>query len=372
MSFFSEYREVTKLLRQKRQVVFYAETRHYYQYFEKLIVDLLDKKSIEICYITSDNKDPLLTQAPDGMKVIYIKWLLGFLFSRINAYVMLMTMPDLGNFLFRRSPQVHHYIYIFHAAVSTHHQYNLAAFFNYDAIFCVGDYQKKEIRLAEKMYNQNEKTLIGFGYPLFDEIKKKTAVYRNQQPPVKNILVAPSWFEGCIFDTCIKELLEKLSGVSYHVIIRSHPEYEKRKKKEFGQIKKMIKSYPNMSIDFSPDVIDRLSGTDILITDRSGIAFEFAFGVGKPVLFIETALKQTNKEWEKTGIGPIENSLRGQMGVSILPSQLNDLEAAITEVENKTDGFRIKMEKLEKVLFYNSAESYKAGADYIIEKIHKD
>jgi YidC/Oxa1 family membrane protein insertase len=365
MSFFSEYKQVNKLLQEKQQVVFYAESRHYYQYFEKLISGLLSTNT-KLCYITSDAADPLLTIAPANMKAIHVKWMLGFLFSKIRADVMIMTMPDLGNFLFKRSAGVGSYIYIFHAAVSTHQQYRKEAFFNYDAVFCTGEYQQKEIRKAEDLYNQRPKELISYGYPLLDQIKKDNAENSKQ-----TILIAPSWFAGCIFETCIEELLIQLSKLPYNIILRSHPEYEKRSRKNFKKIQKLVSADANISIDNQPDVISMLSSTDILITDRSGIAFEFAFGVGKPVLFIDTALKQNNPDWQELEIEPIENKLRAELGVSVLPSQLNQIPEKIKVLENLRGGFSDRMKELKRTIFYNSNGSYKAGLDYVLKKIGK-
>lgn len=370
MSFFSEYKNVKKLLQQKQQIVFYAENRHYYQYFEQLVTDLL-QKNIPVCYITSDKEDPLFAAHPEGMEVIFVKWQLGFLFSRLRASVMIMTMPDLGNFLFKRSPFVDEYIYMFHAAVSTHQQYRLPAFFNYDTIFCTGHYQEREIRRAEELYGKKEKKIIHYGYPLFDAIQRKAAEFDQPRGAQQNILIAPSWFEGCIFDTCIEELAGRLSALSCQVMLRSHPEYEKRRPKEFRRLKKMIRGKSTVSIDTLPAVTDRLVSTDILITDRSGIAFEFALGKGNPVLFVDTALKQSNSEWQKLGIEPVENSLREKLGVSILPSQLDQLELKIKELEDRKNEFGAEMKKLKEVFFYNSPGSYAASVRYVMNSISK-
>jgi CDP-Glycerol:Poly(glycerophosphate) glycerophosphotransferase len=364
---FSEYGQVNTLLQEKHKVVFYAESKQYYQYFERLVNDLLESK-VTICYITSDADDPLLINNQKGMKVVCIKWMLGFLFSKIKADVMIMTMPDLGNFLFKKSPAVGTYVYIFHAAVSTHQQYRKKAFYNYDAIFCTGEYQHKEIRLAEKMYEQQKKELIRYGYPLLDKIENK--IDSVNYKPI--ILVAPSWFEGCIFEVCIEELLQQLSKLPYNIILRSHPEYEKREKKSFRRIKKLAGSYMNMSLDTTPDVLQSLVSTDILITDRSGIAFEFAFGTGRPVLFIDTVQKQVNPDWKELNIEPIENTLRSQLGIAIPFSALDHLKESIDELEKIRIGFDQKMEQLKKNTFYNSAESYKNGVDFVLSKIVKD
>ncbi len=348
-------------LRPKQAVVFYAENRHYYQYFERLIKDLLDKKT-RILYITSDKGDPLRKNAPGGMQVMYAKWTLGLLFKKIRADVMIMTMPDLGNYLFKRSPTVNKYVYVFHATVSTHQQYRKEAFFNYDTIFCTGEFQQKEIRRAEELYRQKEKKLLSYGYPLLEEIERHTEV-----SPRQVILVAPSWFEGCIFDTCIEELLLQLAKSPYEVVFRFHPEYKKRNKKRFTAISQLLSQHPRMMMDEEPDVIKTLSLADILITDRSGIAFEFAWGAGKPVLFIDTALKQSNPHCRELGIEPLENSLRSDLGISITPGQLNLVPQKLDELEQLSVGFRVKSTLLKKKYLFNSEETYRQGADYIIQ-----
>lgn len=365
MGFFSEYSSVMKLLQQQQQVVVYAESRHYYPYFEKLITGLL-AENVNICYITSDKSDPLLSSSPAGISVVYVKWMLGFLFPRIKSDVVIMTMPDLDNFLFKRSPLTQHYIYIFHAAVSTHQQYRASAFYHYDAIFCTGEYQQQEIKIAEKLYDQQPKQHIPYGYPLFETIAAK------RQSPGNTILIAPSWFEGCIFDTCLEALLQQLSSLPYQVVLRSHPEYEKRKKKEYLRTKKLIAKYPRMKIDDLSSVTDRLAITDILITDRSGIALEFAFGIRKPVLFIDTALKQTNRAWHELGVEPIENSIRSQLGLSISPTEMDRVPEKLAELASLTKDFAEKMKALQQSTFYNSEESWKTGVEYVLGKINVD
>lgn len=367
MSVFLEYKEVNNLLKQKQQVIFYAESRHYFQYFMPLLRDLLQKK-VQVSYIISDPSDQLLKCPPDGLNVVFVKRMLGFLFPRLKADVMIMTMPDLGNFLYKRSPGVGTYIYMFHAAVSTHQQYRRDAFKNYDCIFCTGEYQQQEIRRAEDLYGFRVKEIIPYGYPLFEELEKTNPV-AGEKPVV---LVAPSWFGGCIFETCIEELLKELAVLPFTVILRSHPEYEKRNKRGFKRIQKLLKTYPNMFIDDLPDVTERLSKSDTLITDRSGIAFEFAIGTGRPVVFVETALKETNKDWRKLNIEPLENSIRAELGVIVQPSALNALADKFEEAKSLKGVFTEKMKALKENHFFNAESSYQKGIEYVLSKINAD
>ena len=361
---------VKELTRVKHPVVFYAESRHYFQYFNNLITGLL-ASGIPIIYITSDKSDPLLSNAPKGMRVVHIHWMLGHLLNHLHAEVVIMTMPDLGNFLFKRSNNVGHYIYMFHAAVSTHQQYREHAFDNYDVIFATGEYQVSEIRAAEEVRGLREKPMVPYGYPLFDEIATRVndrGVTDTRQPA---ILIAPSWFAGCIFDTCLEELMERLAKLPYRILLRSHPEYEKRKKKEFRHITGKIARYSNMEIDRSPNVMDVLAMVDTVITDRSGIAFEFAFGTKRPVIFIETSLKENNPNWRTLGIDPIENSLRKELGVIVDPTKLDQIGVALEELQQMQAPFPSRIDNLFEENFFNPASSFDPGLQYVLGKLKK-
>ena len=81
--------------------------------------------------------------------------------------MMVMTLTDLGNHHIKRSSKCKNYAYIFHSLVSTHKGYNKKSFNNYDLIFANGEYQKKELEKAEKLYNLKKKKNICNWVPLF-------------------------------------------------------------------------------------------------------------------------------------------------------------------------------------------------------------
>jgi CDP-Glycerol:Poly(glycerophosphate) glycerophosphotransferase len=371
MSFFLEYRNAKTILAQRHPIIFYSENRYSYQYFEKLINDLLHQTELPILYITSDKTDPLLSAPLPRMQVVYIKSFLGWTFLNLKADVIIMTMPDLNNFLYKKSDAVTCYIYMFHAAVSLHQQYNEKAFFHYDAFFCTGQYQTNELKRLEKEYFLIEKDSIPYGYPLFDAIKKKYT-QRNkteEQNKTYQILIAPSWYPSCIFETCMEELIQQLIKLPYKIFIRPHPEYIKRSRKKYSALKKKISKIHHVYFDESADIIQSLIQTDLLITDRSGIAFEYAFGTCRPILFIDTPPKISNQQWQKIGINPIENKIRAQIGFSILPTDLSTIHQKINQLKNSEPHFANEIKRLQEILFFNKSDSYKRGIDYILSKI---
>jgi CDP-glycerol glycerophosphotransferase (TagB/SpsB family) len=363
MNIFFEYKTAQRILSDRHRVIFYAESRHYYQYFEQLLSDLL-QQHIPVLYITSDKKDPLLLNTTAGMEAVYIHWWLGFLLPRIKGDVLVMTMTDLDNYAYKRSKEVGCYVYIFHAMVSTHLQYTTKAFYHYDAVFCTGLAQVEEMRATEKKYQLREKDIVAYGYPLIDVLKKVS----QQKPAGKRlpvILVAPSWYNECILETCMEELIQQLSMLAYKIIIRPHPEYVKRRKKKMAALRQMANQLPTVSFDDSPEVISSLQQADILITDRSGVAFEYALGLQRPVLFVDTPLKVMNPAWQELGIEPLENRYRERMGIAIQPGDIKNIAQYITKLELLRTSFSQQAEQLERELLFNSDQSYKNGIDYI-------
>lgn len=201
---------------------------------------------------------------------------------------------------------------------------------------------------------------------LYWRVSKKYSLQILQAPGEQlNILIAPSWFEYCIFETCIESLVQELSKLQHHIYIRSHPEYIKRLPKKYKALQEMVSGFQNVYFDESPDVIDSLVSADILITDRSGIALEYAFGTSRPVLFIDTPLKISNPHWKKIAIEPIEITSRAAMGISVLPTNFSTIAGTLKQLINNKEIFAKNIQQLEKATFFNSAQSYRQGLDYI-------
>jgi YidC/Oxa1 family membrane protein insertase len=131
----------------------------------------------------------------------------------------------------------------------------------------------------------------------------------------------------------------------------------------------MISGLPNVYFDELPDVINSLVEADILITDRSGIALEYAFGTYRPVLFVDTPLKISNPNWQNIAVEPIENFLRSRIGISILPDQLSAIAGKIEQLMSEKEEFKNKLTELGKEIFFNSPQSYTQGLDYILQKV---
>jgi len=357
--------------RQARTLVFYSEKGIYLRYYEGLIQEILAKSDLEISYLTADIDDPIFKINNNRIKPFFIQNFEASLFPKLDSKVVVMTLPDLNRFYIKKTTNkdVNH-VYVFHAIGSTHLQYNFGAFDHYDTICCVGPHHETEIRKAEALYGLNPKTLFEFGYPYLEKVYLEHQKFLKENPQTadfkKKILIAPTWGKNCILETCINQLISVLQKTDYEVYVRPHPEFVKRRAKVVNRIKKKVKNISNIHLE-----LDLVSGinvhnADILITDWSGIAFEFAFGTERPVLFINTPLKIDNPKYQKLGVEPLEIFARNKIGLALDMDQINNVEQILASFNKDFQTYHDKIVEFRSKYIYNWMKSAGIGAEYII------
>ena len=289
----------------EREIIFYGEHEGYYVNFEGLINELTQKHQKTLCYITSDPNDPSLKNPDEKIKAFYLDKLLGFFMGAVKCKVYVMTMSDLNQFLYKRSVNPVHYVYVFHALVSTHMMYLDGAFDYYDTIMCVGPHQVKEIRKCEERGQLPQKKLIEAGYYRLERIHNAFQSYSQPSTSQKTILIAPSWGTDNLLESLGDRLVEILLSAGYKVIVRPHPETVRRSADLLESFKSIAGENPDFVLELSVSTDDSLLKSDVLICDCSGIALEYASGTQRPVLFVDVPLKIKNEKFEELGMEPL-------------------------------------------------------------------
>ena len=335
------FRFSRKTPKKEKEIVFYAEHRDYYPNFEGIIRQLLEEYQQPFCYITSDSKDPVFQQSNPKMKVFYIDKLLPFFMLSIKSKVFIMTLTDLNRYHLKRSLHPVHYVYVFHSLVSTHMMYRLGAFDHYDSILCTGPHHIRELRQHEKQYQLPAKTLVEAGYYRLERIY---AGYREQviekkdiSPDKITILIAPSWGKDNVIESCGEKLVEVLLEKGYEVIVRPHPETWRRSPGIVRTLESKFKDHPSFFLEKSVAADDSLLKADILISDCSGVALEYALGTERPVIFLEVPYKIQNDKYMELGMEPLELSLMSKIGVKASPKNPDALPDLVESlIKNKT------------------------------------
>lgn len=359
-----------------KHLVIYSESSGFYKYYKGIVEYILEHSNITIHYITGDPDDQIfkLSKEQPRIRAYYIgeKRLITMM-MKMDADIVAMTMPDIENYHIKRSyvRKDIEYIYIPHGMDSLNLTMRTGSMDHYDTVFCVGKHQKEEIEKTEAAYELPHKTLVEWGYSLLDEMREDYQKLPKTNNDVKRILIAPSWQTDNIVDSCLEEILDGLAGKGYQVIVRPHPQHVRHRAEQMEALKKKYENQPDIEIqtDFSSN--QTVFEADLMITDWSGIAYEYAYTTQKPVLFINTPMKVMNPEYERIDTVPLNILLRDEIGCSLDLEHLNEIAERVDMLLQESDAYYEKIGDFVKEYVYNLGTSSKVGADYILEQLVK-
>ena len=360
---FQGYRAYKKLPKSYKKVVFYSESFQDWHHLKPLLNALLDD-DIAVTYVTSDDRDPGLLKLSNKYRSIYIgKGFFRILFFQfLRAKLLILTMMDLNNFELKRSMHPVHYVYIFHSLTSTHMVDTEKSFDHYDTIFCAGPHQKKEIELREKNKDLKAKNLIPYGYPRIEKLIQLSSKPKNEK---KVILLAPTWGEQSIINLMGMEICSIIINQGYSLILRPHHETIKRSPQLIDEIENKYSHLETFSLVREMGDSESLLQSDLLICDWSGTAIEYAFGLEKPVIFIDIPPRVRNPNWREIQSEPLEMSIREKVGRVICPSKLDELPSSISQLLNEDQVSSSLIKSLREEFIYNLSDSEIIGREEI-------
>jgi YidC/Oxa1 family membrane protein insertase len=108
-----------------------------------------------------------------------------------------------------------------------------------------------------------------------------------------------------------------------------------------------------------------LHESELMISDWSGAALEYAFGLERPVLFVDTAPKLNNPEHDRIGLVGIEASLRDQIGAVVDPADLPSALPRIDALCADPEAYRERLREARERTVYNVGRSASVGAAHV-------
>ncbi|MCR5093746.1 MAG: YidC/Oxa1 family membrane protein insertase [Lachnospiraceae bacterium] len=372
----SDYRRFLK--EGRKQIVFYSERNGFYKYYRNIIEYINKKTDIDIHYISSDPADEVFGITRDHFHTYYIgdnRFIV--LMMKIEADLMVMTTPDLQNYQLKRSlvDKNVEYVYVPHDVNSSNLTFHKNALDHFDTIFTSGPKNKAEIREREQKAGIREKNLIEWGSSVIDNMKSayeeitagdQTAARADGKKPM--ILIAPSWQNENIMDSCIEGILDSIDTELFDVTVRPHPQYVRHYE---VRIDALASKYAGRGIQFQKDFSSNRTvyTADMLITDWSSIAYEYAFSTLKPVLFINTPMKIVNPDYRELDTVPIDIEARDQVGISLDPSEIDRVGESVKRLAREERFTPKEMAGLRDRYIYNVGRSGEVGGKYLIGRV---
>ena len=351
----------------KLPYVIFSDHKRYWNVF-KPICDEFERRGVDLHYWTASPDDPAL-EAPyehvtcefigEGNKA----------FARLNmmnADIVLSTTPGLDVLQWKRSKDASWYVHTLHA-VGSAAGYRMFGLDYYDAVLLSGQFQVDEVRELERLRNLPPKEIEIVGCTYLDvmaERLKGLEPPRNERPCV---LLAPSWGASSILSVYGSKIIDALLATGYEVVIRPHPQSMTAEKE---LLEGLMAAYPDsddLSWNFDNDNFAILNRADIMISDFSGVVFDYALVFDKPVIFTKTEFDNSvyDAAWLEKPLWKF--SVYPTLGVELSEEQFPEMRDVIDRViadRTLAEG----RERAREQAWAHRGESVERTVDYLIRK----
>ena len=277
---------------EKIPFVIFSDSKRYWNVF-KPVCDEFEKRGVDVQYWTMSPDDPALSEEYDHVKTVFIGEG-NKAFSRLNimnAGVVLATTPGLDVLQWKRSKNVDFYVHILHQPGDTTF-YRMFGLDHYDCVLISGEYEEKQLRDIEKLRGipRRETCLTGITY--LDTMKKRYDEFKNEDSgktadEMKTVLLAPTWGATAILSRFGEKIISSLVNTGYNIIIRPHPQSFESEKELMDNLMKKFPEGDKLHWNRDNDNFEVLRSSDIMITDFSGVMFDYALIFDRPFIYAD-------------------------------------------------------------------------------------
>ena len=343
----------------------------------KPVCEEFEKRQIELTYYTSVEKDPCFEQNYKFIKPEFIGEG-NMAFAKLNmlsAGIVLMTTPGLQVYQLKRSKNVKHYAHVLHAA-SDATMYRLFGIDYFDSILLSGEYQKSDIMILEKQRDIKEKELVVVGCPYLDTLKQKMEAVPAEENHPFTVLVSPSWGVSALLSKYGEKLLDPLVKTGWRIIVRPHPQSKKSEKEMLDRLTERYKSSENLIWDYERDNIYSMKKSDIMISDFSGIIYDYTFLCDKPVIYVNAELDlRPYDAYDLTGENNERNNGKDiwqfttlkKIGIELKQEQFDNIKKVIQQASDSQELAQLR-KNAKAEAWMNEGKAGESITDFMISK----
>lgn len=351
-------------------LVIFSDDKRYWSVFKPVCREL-NERGVDVTYMTASADDPALENDFEHITAEFIGEgnkafaKLNFL----NASVVLSTTPGLDVYQWKRSKQVDYYVHLPHSA-SDITGYRMFGIDYYDAILLSGEYQVRDVRALEKLRGLPEKETVKVGIPYMDDMLARLKSAPAMPEHETTVLLAPSWGESAIMKKYGERIIQVLLDTGYHIIVRPHPQSFTSEKDVLDRIMGNYPESEQLEWNRDTDNFDVLRRADILISDFSGVIFDFSLVYDKPVIYADTQFDSSPYDawwldtpyWTFTALPRIGQKLTPDN----MPSLREMIDACLTDPRYSAGRDEVRAETWE-----HRGEGARLTADYIVNKLRQ-
>lgn len=349
--------------------VIFSDSKRYWNVFEP-ICDEFEKREIECRYWTASPDDPALKKEYKFVKCEFIgEGNKAFAkLNMMNARICLSTTPGLDVLQWKRSKSTDYYVHTYHA-VDEGTGYRMFGVDFFDSVLLSGDFQERYIRILEEKRNFPVKEVKTVGCTYLDEMMKRKQLLPSSNSNDKpfTVLLAPSWGEGSILNKFGEKILSALKETGYRIIVRPHPQSFIADPELMKSLKEKFPDTEMFQWNADNDNFTALSESDIMITDFSGIIFDYTFIFDRPLIYADTSMDTApyDAAWIDEPLWRLE--ILPELGKKLEESDFANIKDVIDSVSD-SEIYKAGRKKYSDIAWQRKGEAAKNTVDYLVQK----
>ncbi|MDR2481594.1 MAG: CDP-glycerol glycerophosphotransferase family protein [Spirochaetaceae bacterium] len=351
--------------------VIYCEEKQYCNVF-KPVIDEFERQEKEVLYLTSAEDDPVFSSSYRFVKSEFIGKG-NKAFARLNflsADIVLLTTPGLDVYQLKRAKTVKHYAHVLHMPCDAT-LYRIFGLDYFDSVLLSGDYQAVDIRTLEKLRDLPNKELITVGCPYLDVAAEKIISIPPEQNHPFTVLVSPSWGASALLSKYGERLLTPLIKTGWRIIVRPHPQSQKSESALLSALTEQYKNEKNLIWNYDRENIYALAKADIMISDFSGVIFDYVFLCDKPVMYINEHFDMRPYDADDLGEDAAEKlwqfRVLKEIGIELKESMFEAIGDYIKNASDSED-LRIARKRAKDTAWQYHGEAGRRIAEFMISK----
>ncbi len=362
-----KYRIGGKVDTNKKDIIIYGEDKRYWTTF-KGILDEFEKRRVKVTYLAGSEDDPLLSENYEYVETeviglgnkAYAK--LNFL----NARIVLATTPGLDVYQWKRSKDVDWYVHMTHS-LGGGTAYRMFGTQFYDAVLLCSDIFTPLHRELEKKRESAQKEIVAVGQTYMDyllERKENTTPFPHS---VTTVLLAPSWGSNSILNRFGEAFIDALIATGFDITVRPHPQSFTAEKELMSRLQK---KYPESELfhwNRDADNFDVLSRSDIMISDFSGVIYDYVFTFERPVIYAGAAPDTSTQDEAWLDEPYWGTEVLPRIGVELKEEEIGLIKGIIEQLVH-SEKYTESIHTARNEYWQNRGHGAEAVVDYLIQK----
>ena len=361
----------TELDKSHLGIVIYSDSKRYWNVFGPIAREFESRK-IPLVYYTQSPDDPALGEKFEHVKAEFIgEGNKGFAkLNLLNADVCLSTTPGLDVLQWKRSKNCKFYVHVPHT-VDDLSGYRMFGLDFYDAVLTTGQNQIDLLKHIETLRpNITKKEFVTVGSPILDSLSLRLSESnRNNQEQKKDrtVLLAPSWGKEGILSKFGSDFISALQATGFKIIVRPHPQTVSSEKEMLNSLMEQFPESEKFNWNFDNDNFEVLNNADILITDFSGIIFDYSLVFDKPLIYADTQFD--SGVYDAAWLDEPMWSFRvlPKVGIQLKKEDFSRIGEIITKAF-ESEKLKQGRESVRSECWQHRGESARRIADYLMEK----